>query len=352
MSGVLKNELKKLFARPEIAVAVVLLCLLPLALGALLTSWASPDLSKYENLPENHYSNRIYACQRSLEEASATENEIATIKDEIKLCEVLREKEIFSTSCWQYTLTQLALSSGAPENFTEAACQAIRTDDYNYFYDKMILLSSGPRQELYRKLKALDVYPSFTDYRYLLALRVSEAADTPEDRLLIFRIENGIPEKPLEGSYSGFAGKIPAILILLSVVYSSFVASYVFAADRKNKVPHPSAVLPGAGKLIAAKILLLVFVLPLTVLASFAVALAAGRLIFEGSLPRDVFVNASGGMRVKPFSEIVTDQWLKLLLTTGVSGAVAGLLSYIFRNEIAGFAAGGVLALLSLILIF
>ncbi len=100
----------------------------------------------------------------------------------------------------------------------------------------------------------------------------------------------------------------------------------------------------------AAKALLLVILLPLTVLAAFALALSAGRLFFEGSAPKEVFLNASGDIKLKPFSENVTAQILRLLSMAGASGAVSSLLSYFARSEIAGIAAGAVFALFSLFL--
>ena len=359
MGGVLKNEFKKLFARPEVTVAVVLAFVLPLLISILFTLGEAQDRAKFEDLPDNYYANRIQTCQRRLETENSPEgserpgeggtlsaDDIAKIRAEMGLCELLQEKQVFSTKAWQYSLLELSLAAG----FEEDAYQAIRRDDFNFYYDKMIGLSSGPRKELFQKLKSLEVYPSFSDHRYLLALRVSETADTAEDKLLIFRIENDIPEKYPERSYGSFTGKVPTVLIPVSAIFCSFTAACVFAEDRKNRVPHPSAVIPGAGKVIAAKALALIILLPLTVLASFAAALSVGRLIFEGSLPREAAVNASGVITVKPFFEIVTMQILKLFGMTCASGAVSGLLSYFFRSEIAGIAAGGVLALLSLIL--
>ncbi len=362
MGGVLKNEFKKLFARPEVTFAVIGVCLLPLVIGLLFTLWETPNLSKHQDLDSNHYDNRIIACRNRLdmsERAAEAENpgdlgdfvpltdeEKEQLKAEIRLCELLKEKQVFSTVSWQYSLVKLALAAG----LTDDAYRAISTDDYNFFYDTVISFASGAKKDLLQKMKSMDVYPSYTDYRYLLFLRISDTADTPEDKLLIFRIENGIPEKPIEGSYGSFTGKLPKMLILITAVFCSFVASYVFAEDKKNKVPHPSVIMPGGAKVIAAKALLLVILLPLTVLAAFALALSAGRLFFEGSAPKEVFLNASGDIKLKPFSENVTAQILRLLSMAGASGAVSSLLSYFARSEIAGIAAGAVFALFSLFL--
>lgn len=375
MGGALKNEFKKLFARPEITVVVILVCLMPFAVSLLLTLTETLNESKYMDLPENEYESRINSCRARLDASERAEEymkspdydpfdpenndpekigavlsdeEKEKLRDEAELCGLLQEKGIFSKQTWQYALLQVSLSGG----FADEAIRAILTDDHNYYYDKMIsLMPEGQAKELFQKLRDMDVYPSYRDYRYLLFTRISDEMDTPEDRILIYRIENGIPEDPVEGSYGSFVKKVSGILFIISAVYCSFVTSYVFAEDRKNKVPHPSVVIPGAAKVIPAKILVVVIVLPLSTLVSFAAALSVGRLIVSGDLPRDVFLNGAGEICVKPFIEIVSGEYLKQFLTGGAATAVSGALSWLFGNEIFGIVAGGVITLFALLMI-
>ena len=199
MKGILKNEFIKLFERREIVILLVASLFLPLFICLALTAGEKEDLAKYIDLPGNYYQNRISAAERLLEQTNPDySSEAAVLLKEIKLCELLQTKDIFSTYTWQFTIAELSLRAG----FDEEASEAIKSDDYRYYYDKLIALSPvESKKDLFKKLKALDVYPDYTDYRYLLALRISDDADTPEDKLLLHRIENDMPERPVRGSY-------------------------------------------------------------------------------------------------------------------------------------------------------
>ena len=213
----------------------------------------------------------------------------------------------------------------------------------------LIQLGSKSKKDLFKKLKALDVYPDYTDYRYLLALRISDDADTPEDKLLLHRIENDMPERPVRGSYGAFVERFFDIITLTVVILGSFVSSYAFAADRKYEVAHPSVILPGRGKIITGKILILVLVLIPATLLSFAFALAAGRVLPVAGALKEARLTETGETAVRPFFDTVARNHFKSQAAGAVSAGVSGFLSFVSKSELAGIAVGGVIALLLLV---
>ncbi len=347
MKGILKNEFIKLFARREIVILLVVSLFLPLFICLALTAGEKEDPAKYIDLPENYYQNRISAAERLLEQTDPDySSEAAVLLKEIKLCELLQTKDVFSTYTWQFTIAELSLRAG----FDEEASEAIESDDYRYYYDKLIALSPvESKKDLFKKLKALDVYPDYTDYRYLLALRISDDADTPEDKLLLHRIENDMPERPVRGSYGAFVERFFDIITLTVVILGSFVSSYAFAADRKYEVAHPSVILPGRGKIITGKILILVLVLIPATLLSFAFALAAGRVLPVAGALKEARLTETGETAVRPFFDTVARNHFKSQAAGAVSAGVSGFLSFVSKSELAGIAVGGVIALLLLV---
>jgi len=347
MKGILKNEFIKLFARREIVILLVASLFLPLFICLALTAGEKEDPAKYIDLPENYYQNRISTAERLLEQTDPDDSsEAAVLLKEIKLCELLQTKDVFSTYTWQFTIAELSLRAG----FDEEASEAIESDDYRYYYDKLIALSPvESKKDLFKKLKSLDVYPDYTDYRYLLALRISDDADTPEDKLLLHRIENDMPERPLRGSYAAFVERFFDIITLTVVILGSFVSSYAFAADRKYEVAHPSVILPGRGRIITGKILILVLVLILAALLSFAFALAAGRVLPVAGALKEARLTETGEIVVRPFFDTIARNYFKSQAAGAVSAGVSGFLSFVSKSELAGIAVGGVIALLLLV---
>ena len=347
MKGILKNEFIKLFVRREIVILLVASLFLPLFICLALTAGEKEDLTKYIDLPENFYQNRISAAERLLEQTDPDySSEAAGLLNEIKLCELLQTKDVFSTYTWQYTIAELSLPAG----FAEEASEAIESDDYRYYYDKLIALSPvESKKDLYKKLKSLDVYPDYTDYRYLLALRISDDADTSEDKLLLYRIENDMPEKPVRGSYAAFVERSFGVITIIVVILGSFVSSYAFAADRKNEVAHPSVILPGRGKIITGKILILVLVLIPAALLSYAFTLAAGRVLPVAGALKEVRLTETGEIAVGSFFDTVAGNHFKSQAAGAVSAGVSGFLSFVSKSELAGIAVGGVIALLLLV---
>ncbi len=349
MLGVLKNEFIKAFFRREIVAAFVAAVFLPLALCLILTAGEKTDLKQYADISDNYYRNRIDAAERLLENADTdSEQDVSNLADEIRMYNVLQEKNVFSTYTWQYILSELSLAAG----FEEEAAVAISADDYVFYYDKMIEMSvSEPQKQLFETLKRLDVYPSYEDYRFLLALRVSDNADTPEDKLLICRIENNIPEVPARGSYGSFVEKSKGIITVVFLIYSSFVASCVFAVDRKNTVPHPSVMVSGTVKTVSGKTSLLAIVLPLTALISYTVVLLAGRAVFSGDAPREAYLSENAEVSVRSFFDMIGKGYTVAQACGAVSAGISGFLSFASRSELSGIAAGGIVSLLYILFI-
>ncbi|MBP1588113.1 MAG: hypothetical protein ILO53_06925 [Clostridia bacterium] len=289
MKGVLRNEFIKLWARREIVVSLAAALLLPFLICVALTAGENEDPAKYKDVPANYYQSMIDAAERLLEQEHPDDPDGADrYKLEAELYRLLQAKNVFSTRTWQYAIAEISLQAG----FADETIEAIAADDYGWYYDKMAALTSSESQRLlFEKLKSLDVYPDYKDYRYLLALRVSEGGDTPEDKLLLYRIENGIPENQPRGSYAVFVERAGGMVAIVFLIICAFVSSCVFATDRKSEVPHPSVMISGRVKPVAGKVLLAVTVLPLTALIACAVALSAGRALLSGAVPGEANFN-------------------------------------------------------------